>query len=170
MDRPLPPGTERAGRAQTMYTCEDACRDGGIGLRGCLKSICPKGHAGSNPAPGTPTVRCSRFLLVIGSPRLSVPSATIRACTRERRSTSLYCSPVWMSWTGRMLRSAASLFAPSVTGDMAAAVIQRRSERDGDLHARDVTEGHWTSRRTPTYSACTWATVTLPMGAEVATR
>jgi hypothetical protein len=29
------------------------CRNGGIGLRGCLKSICPKGHAGSSPASGT---------------------------------------------------------------------------------------------------------------------
>ena len=33
--------------------CCRSCRDDGIGIHRCLKSIRPKGHAGSNPAPGT---------------------------------------------------------------------------------------------------------------------
>lgn len=47
-------GAHRADSKSVMGTLEAARRDGGSGIHGCLKSICPKGHAGSSPAPGTP--------------------------------------------------------------------------------------------------------------------
>ena len=61
-----------------------AGRDGGIGIRGRLKSVCPYGHAGSSPAPGT---------LRMSAPGCQGIHATLRPCTPVLLSIVRCCCP-----------------------------------------------------------------------------